>query len=404
VKDNNINRIESPDLTGNINGSLCRVGRFELLESRPDRITAPLLRDGHGELKESTWEEALTAIAGKFAGKNIAGIVSSRLPLETIDVFRKFIKNSAGGGAIDTTDGAIFRAISSGRKKTDGLFNEEGTVKDITEADYILLVGADPQITNPVVSTVIRRTVNKTKVKLAIINEKADVLPLWSYIWLNPDKDSEALVIKGIIKTIVNNKWNKAGLDPAMENELKTIDIETVATKSKVNKDDLEIIAREYSQAEKPLIIYGEKLISGDVSAVTSLLTLATVTGNSKGVMSLKPAANSRGAWEMGLAEGITTRPEGIYLLLGDDSTDENLLKQIEGLDYLVVQSSYRSPSVEKADVLLPSPIWAERSGNYITLDGRSVNAQRVLKPADGIKQDEEILTIIAEKLGHKIS
>jgi formate dehydrogenase major subunit len=404
VKDNNINRIESPNLTGSINGSLCRIGRFDLLKTRPNRITVPLVRNGHGELKESTWEETLSAIAGKISGKKTAGIVSSRLPVETLGVFRKFIKNAAGGGAIDTTDGGIYRAISSGMKKTDGLFNEEGTVKNIPDADYILLVGADPQVTNPVVSTVIRRTVNKTKAKLAIINEKADVLPLWSYLWLNPKKGNEALIIKCIIKTIVNKKWNKAGLDHAMESELKTIDLETAAQKSEVSKDDLEIIAREYSQAKKPFIIYGEKLLSSDVNAVSGLATLAAVTGNSKGIMSLKPAANSRGAWEMGLAEGIMVKPECLYLLLGDDTTDKNLLKQIEGLDYLVVQTSYRSPAVEKADVVLPSPIWAERSGSYITLDGRSVKAQRVLKPVDGIKQDEEILTMIAEKLGRKIN
>ncbi len=405
VKDNNINRIESPDLTGSINGSLCRIGRFELLITKPNRITVPLVRDGHGELKESTWEDALSIVARKVSGRKTAGIVSSRMPVETLKVFRQFIKNVAGGGAIDTTDGGFFRAISSGMKKTNGLFDEEGSVKDITDADYILLVGADPQVTNPVIGTVIRRTVNKNKAKLAIINEKADVLPLWSYLRLNPKKASEALIIKGIIKTIVNNKWNKTGLDPVMEDELETIDLETVARQSEVSKDDLEIVAREYSQAKRPFIIYdiySENLFSGDVSVVTGLANLAAVTGNSKRIMSLKPAANSRGAWEMGLAEGIMIKPEGLYLLLGDDTADENLLEQIDGLDYLIVQTSYHSPAVEKADVVLPSPIWAERSGSYITLDGRSVKAKSVLKPVDGIKQDEEILTMIAEKLGNK--
>jgi NADH dehydrogenase/NADH:ubiquinone oxidoreductase subunit G len=59
---------------------------------------------------------------------------------------------------------------------------------------------------------------------------------------------------------------------------------------------------------------------------------------------------------------------------------------------------------MEKADVVIPSPIWAERSGSYITLDGRLVKAKSVLKAMNGIKQDGEILTMIAEKLGHKIS
>jgi predicted molibdopterin-dependent oxidoreductase YjgC len=189
-----------------------------------------------------------------------------------------------------------------------------------------------------------------------------------------------------------------------MENELETIDLETVTRMSEVSKADLEIIAREYSQAKNPFIIYGEKLLSGDVSAVTGLATLAAVTGNSKGFLSLKPAANSRGAWEMGLAEGIMEKPQGLYLLLGDDTPDEYLLKRIEGLDYLVVQASHRSHAVEKADVVLPSPIWAEKSGSYITLDGRLVKSHSVLKPMDTIKQDAEILAMIAEKLGYKIN
>jgi formate dehydrogenase major subunit len=299
VKDNNINRIESPDLTGNINGSLCRIGRFELLETQLNRIITPLVRNSQGELKESTWEEALSAIVRKITGKKTAGIISSRLPVETHNIFKNFIKRATGGGALDTTDGEVFRKISAGMKKTQGLFDDEGTVKDITASDYILLVGADPQSTNPVISTVIRRTVNKTKAKLTIINENDDVLPLWSYLWLNPKKYSEALIIEGIIKIIVNYKWNKVKLDKVLESELKTIDLNTIAGISGVNLEDLETIAREYSQAKKPFIIYGEKLLSDGANAVTGLATLMAITGNSRGVISLKPeqTAEVPGKW-----------------------------------------------------------------------------------------------------------
>jgi NADH dehydrogenase/NADH:ubiquinone oxidoreductase subunit G len=56
------------------------------------------------------------------------------------------------------------------------------------------------------------------------------------------------------------------------------------------------------------------------------------------------------------------------------------------------------------ADVVLPSPIWAEREGKYIAMDGRVLKLKRVLQSKDGLLQDQEILIEISKKLGRKLS
>ena len=71
---------------------------------------------------------------------------------------------------------------------------------------------------------------------------------------------------------------------------------------------------------------------------------------------------------------------------------------------FLVVQASYYSPAVYMADVVLPSPIWAERKGKYVSLDGGVREIQPVLRPRDGLPQDEEIFKAISQKIEQGLS
>ncbi len=402
IRDNNLVKIESTDMTGDLRGSLCRMGRFELLEPAPPRITTPLLRNKDGKLEACSLEEAAAAAAGKFSTGKAAGIFSSRLPGETAGLFKKFMEQAAGSELVDTTDGNWYRAIASGMKNANGnLFNAEIKLESIPEADFILLVGADPQKTNPVVSTLIRRTVNSNKAKLVVIDADTDLLPLWSYIWLKPKPGTEDAVIQGLMKGVVSQSGARRGLSETLDNKIKSIDLAKAAQQSGISQDDLLSVATAYAQAKKPVIIYGDGLLAGNTDAINDIVDLATITanGNGLGVLSLKPNANSRGAWELGLAKGVTEKPAGMFLLLGDEEPGERLLKQLKGLGYLVVQASYESPATEMADVVLPSPIWAERAGKYVAIDGHTLEAKRVLDPAGGMAQDAEVLTLIAKKL-----
>jgi len=402
VKDNNLIRIEAPDLTGDPKGALCRMGRFGLLQATPPRITSPLVRDKEGELKECSLDEATQVIVNRLAkakGK-LAGMISARLPSETLSLFHKFICKAVGSDSIDTIDGEIYRTISEGigqfQNGGKGL-DIECPIEDILEADCIMLIGADPQRSNPIIGTLVHRAVSQRKAKLIVIDRTQNACPLRSDLWLKPKAGSEGMLLDGLAKIL-------AGKEPVKS------EIEKVVAATGIDREKLELVAELYGQAKHAVIIYGEGLLEAkDASVVTTILNLASITGNRTGdklrVISLKPGANSRGAWDLGLAKGIKgDKPKALYLLLGDEPESEELLRWLRGVHFLIVQASYYSPAVYMADVVLPSPIWAEREGKYVSMDGCVQELKRVLEPQNGLPQDEETLTKISKKFGYALS
>ncbi len=416
VKDNNLVRIEAPGLT-EPRGPLCPIGRFELLYQTPPRVTSPLVRGKQGELEECTLDRAAQVIAERLreTKDGFAGIISTRTPNETLSLFHKFIGEVVGSDWIDTQDGGSYRVISEGirqfQNKVKGL-DIECPIEEILKADCILVAGANPDETHPIIGTLVRRAVSQRGAKLIVIDPSRDVFPLWTDLWLKPRAGSEGVLLNGLAMTLIDKGLVKQGKIPAeLVPSLSQYKIGEVNRATGIDKEKLELAAEIYGQAEHGVIIYGEGLLQrGDASLITTILNLANLTGNWVGdrlrVISLKPGANSRGAWELGLAvKGIKqNKPKGLYLLLADEPVDEELLSWLEGIDFLVVQASYHSSATSMADVVLPSPIWAEREGKYIAMDGRILELKQVLQPKDGLPQDQEILIEIAKKLGRRLS
>jgi len=415
VKDNNLVRIEAPGLT-EPRGPLCRMGRFGLLEPSPPRITSPLVRGKRGELEECSLHKAVEVIVERLAEvkDGFAGMISTRVPSETLSLFNKFIGEVIGSDSIDTLDGESYRIITEGIRQ----FQDNGKgldiecpIEDILEADCIIVVGADPEKTNPIISTLVRRAVSQRKAKLIVVNSSRDVFPLWTDLWLKPRAGSEGDLLNGLAKVLID----RALVEPEKANAelIKSFSqyrIGEVVRTTGIGKERLELAAEMYGQAERGVVIYGEGLLqTNDASSITTILNLASMTGNQVGdklrVISLKPCANSRGAWELGLAKGVKQdKPKGLYLLLADERDSEELLNRLKGIDFLVVQASYHSPVTSMASVVLPSPIWAEREGKYMTMDGRVLESKRVLQPKDGLPQDQEVLIEISKKLGHELT
>ena len=110
VKDNNLVRIEAPDLKSP-RGALCRIGRFELISESRQRITSPMIRNANGKLVECSLDEALKTIAQKISelDNNISGLVSTRCPDETIKELQTVVTKADKKNIVDTLDGADCR-------------------------------------------------------------------------------------------------------------------------------------------------------------------------------------------------------------------------------------------------------------------------------------------------------
>jgi len=93
---------------GTNNGVLCVKGRFGYeFVNHPERLRTPLLRE-HGNLREATWDEALTYVSTKlkevkekYGSDSIAGLSSARATCEDNYLFQKFFRAAIGTNNVD---------------------------------------------------------------------------------------------------------------------------------------------------------------------------------------------------------------------------------------------------------------------------------------------------------------
>jgi formate dehydrogenase major subunit len=219
----------------------------------------------------------------------------------------------------------------------------EGSLAALDEADLYLLVGEDLSVDHEVAGLAVRRGVMNRGAHLVIVSDEAN------------------------------------GMGEMARYQFKTDDVE-------------QAIALAVG-AERPVVVYG-------ASAGSALPKLREALADKAQFLGLVPGSNGRGAVAAGL--GGAFQPDGIkavFALIADDEVDEALLAALQDAKAVIVQATYESPLTERADVVLPTTIWAEKSGTFTNTEGRVLELQASLQPPMSVKDDLEILQALAEKL-----
>lgn len=111
-------------------------------------------------------------------------------------------------------------------------------------------------------------------------------------------------------------------------------------------------------------------------------------------------AANSYGAEKLGLSEIRWPQNLGIlYVLLGEESGETLSLPELCQVPHVFLQTSYLSPLVEVAQVVLPSRIWPEKEGSFTDFRGELRFLTPALLPPPGVRDDWELLAELAARL-----
>ena len=421
VKNNMLIRIDSPDPSQH-DGLLCYMGRFSPLSQEHARVKTPMMRNARGKLEPCSMNEAIDMVAKKLSqfkahngGDSIAGVASGQASSQSLQAFKELITGALGSKFLDSLDGDEYRAVIKGigafQDKAD--LSTETPLEDIFNADCVLLVGAVPFKSHPVAGSYIVRAVRQNKAKLIVLDPTQNVLPDYAAQWLKPKKGKEASALNILAKSIIDNGLVKSSAQTKkIAAALSNVNVKQDAVAAGINNKELTEAAETLGKAQHSIVVYGEGILQHQNSGlITSLYNLAAVSGNQNGnkpgIISLKSKGNSRGAWDIGIAnksESIINNLaqngiKALYLLLADDYVEVNELPALlKGLDFLVVQTSYLSPLAQKATVVLPSPTWIEISGNYSTLDGTPLSVSRLIKPPDGIRADWETINEIAKR------
>jgi formate dehydrogenase major subunit len=407
VKDNNVIRIDGTKLEGP-KGQLCIKGRFQQVYNANQRVKTPMIRDRSGVPQSASWDEALKLIVDKikdyrerYGAVSIAGYASSLCPNETLETFSKFMRKTVGTSYLDTLDGSSYRAmvkgISAFSKNGKGL-EIESPLEAILDADCVLVVGSNPLETHPVAGCYILRARDRKKANLIVIDSRPNNFGFRGDIWLRPNEDTEDALI-GTLAGLIAKKIKST------EKTLRFVSPGKAVEVTGVDKAMIQQAANILSKAKNLVVVYGDGVLNKKspklIARLLDLANLASPEGMK--VISLKPKGNSRGAWELGVANqnGMAkAKPKMVYVLMCDDEFEMgDWVALVDQSEFLVVQASYRSPLTDSADVVLPSPIWAERKGKYVSLDGKVGHSKKVLEPPVEVKDDTEVINKLVKKL-----
>ncbi len=353
TRDHHLLRVEG-DWDAPNGGLLCAAGRFEVVEPKPARILQPLVkRDGAQVV--ATWDEALARVAEKFGGAHlVAGLASPRLTSESLAAFACFFEDVLESSEVALLHGEV-PPLDLGAM---------ASLRDVAEADCLALIGGNPGVHQKVLRHLIRRALDHGA-RLLIVNDES------------------------------------TGLDPWAELHLDLQDIafhaaspfEKLKTTYHLRVSGLLQLRKAIEPAQRPVLLYGAGLSSTVYAALRSLPEPARFLPLVKG-------ANAVGAARLGL-EPRPVRGDALYVLLGDDLPDAQALPQSE---FTVVQAAHRSPWTDAADVVLPSPIWAEQRGHIVNLEGRRLPVVQLLPAPASVPAHSQTLVNLAESMGENLS
>jgi len=398
TSDNNLVRIEG-NWEAPVNGGLlCKVGRFDPVNEKRQRIRSPLVRK-NGKLEPASWEEALgvvTKAIKPLAGKNgngVAAIGSTRLPVESLAIFKQLFADQLRSDMVTTLEEGQPSALPAAVADEIGQ-PFEGSLDILRTADCVLTIGVNLVDNHQVAGFYMKRNISLGS-KLIVVDPHENGMEDFATHVLRPAANSDLDVILGMQAAIV-----KADMTRAAAPQINTSQVlANLTRKTGLAEAKLTAAAQALASAAKPVIVYGKGItVNGTADTIKALVTLAKITGAS--LISVKGDANSLAASQYHLDHVFKLNGhQAAYVALGDDEPSQRLIQRLGKAPFLAVQAAYHSPLTEMANVVLPVTQWAEQDGHYLNLDGRLQTAHKALQAPVGVWANEQVLTRLAEAL-----
>ncbi|HSS70699.1 MAG TPA: formate dehydrogenase subunit alpha [Casimicrobiaceae bacterium] len=478
VADNRIVRVEGRDGPAN-HERLCVKGRFgfDYVHHR-QRLTKPLIRmagcpksadfvmDPANPLsvfREASWDEALDLASGTLkrirdqqGAHALAGFGSAKGSNEEAYLFQKLVRTGFGSNNVDhctrlchaSSVAALLEGIGSGAVSNP--------VMDVTQAEVVLLIGANPVVNHPVAATWMKNAV-KRGTKLILADPRRSELARHATHYLQFKADTDVALLNAMLHTIVEEglvaqsfvadrvsgyeefKRNLAGYSP-----------EAMAPVCGVPAATIREVARMYASSRASMILWGMGIsqhIHGTDNA-RCLIALAMMTGQvgrpGTGLHPLRGQNNVQGASDVGLIPmvfpdyqrvdsadvrknfealwGVTLDPKpgltvveimnavhageirGMYIMgenpAMSDPDVQHARQALAELKMLVVQDIFLTETGYLADVILPASAFPEKTGTFTNTDRAVQLGRQALDPPGDARQDLWIIVEMAKRLG----
>jgi NADH-quinone oxidoreductase subunit G len=336
-------------------------GRFIFDGLKTQRLDRPYLRV-NGKLAPVSWAEAFAAIAAKVKAttpQKIGALAGQLASVEDMFALQALMKALGSSNTDARYPGS---PLHPKHGRASYLFNS--MIAGIEEADAILIIGSNPRHEAPVLNARIRKRYLKGGLSVALVGEKADLTYPYAYEGAGPES------------------------------------LEAAA-------------AKLFAGKTKPMIIVGQGALNrADGAAVLALAAKlakahGALTAEWNGFNILHTEASLVGALDIGFVPGeggldtasmIKAGALDVLYLLGVDEVD------IPAGPFVIYQGTHGDRGAHRADVILPSATYTEKSGLYVNTEGRVQLANRAIFPPGEAREDWAVIRGLAEAMGVSLS
>lgn len=244
-------------------------------------------------------------------------ISSARATNEDNYAAQKFARAVLGTNNIDHCARICHSPTVAGLQQVLGSGAMTNSIKDIVEAEVILVIGADPTENHSVLGGQVMRA-KLAGAKLIVIDPRVTRLAKLADLHLQLTPGSNIALINAMIHVILSNHWHDEefiagrceGFE-SLEKHVEGITPESVESVTGVDANLIRQAAQYYSQSERAMILYGmgiTQFVSG-TSSVIALADLALICGHigkpGTGINPLRGQNNVQGACDMGCLPNV---------------------------------------------------------------------------------------------------
>ena len=454
-------------------GHSCVKGRFAWgYAQHQDRITEPMVRESVNEpWRTVSWDTAidfaaqrLKTVRERYGPQSIGGITSSRCTNEEVWVVQKMIRAAFGNNNVDTCARVCHSPTGYGLKQTFGTSAGTQHFESVSQADVILVIGANPTDAHPVFAARMKKRLRAGASLIVVDPRRIDLVrsphvEAAHHLALTPGTNvamMNAFAHVVVTEGLVDEAFVRARCDiPSFKEWLlfassPTNAPEAIATQVGVDAETIRAAAREYARADRAAIYYGLGVTehSQGSTMVMAMANLAMATGNigraGVGVNPLRGQNNVQGSCDMGsfphelsgyrsIADdavralfdddwGVTLHHEpgfripnmldaacdgrfkGIYIqgedIAQSDPNTQHVESALSQMDCVIVQDLFLNETAKFAHVFLPGTSFLEKDGTFTNAERRINRVRPVMAPKTGMAE-WEVTQALSTALGY---
>jgi predicted molibdopterin-dependent oxidoreductase YjgC len=458
-------RVSADEERGLNRGNLCVRGRFShgYIEA-PDRLLTPQVSQPGDGATEARWDQALRVAAEKIAavrnthgGQAVAAICGTNCTNETAYLVQKLMRTVVGSNNVDSIDHPDLLASEKACTLALGVDSPTNSRLDLTEAQAILVLGANLTECDPVLALTVIEALRRGR-PVIVVDPRTTELASRAAYHLAVKPGTDLAVLRAMMKHIVDLKLeDRAFIDEktegfaALEASLAGVDIAAEAAVAGVDPELVRAAAVAFAQAASAAVFVGAGLSQGPQpeETVSAAASLALLTGNvgraGTGLYPVRGGANSQGLIDMGvrptrfpggsgandagalarlsaawgadlagLAPGVSTADliaaieagtvKAVYAVGADLALalpdEERVRKALDGLDVLVVQDSFPTDTSAHADVVLAAAVAFEDEGTFTNGERFVQRVRAAISTRGQSEMDWAIVQKLANALG----